>query len=61
MSALISNGLLQDTLERTVAEQVVVVPSKACEGLTAMIGKRKEEIGVLKDELFTLEGELRRS
>lgn len=51
----------QDTLERTVAQQVVLVPSRASEDLILMAARRKEEIGMLKDELYVLENELRRT
>ena len=50
---------LQEILEQTVARQVVLVPIKACEGLCRIVERRKEEIGVLKDELYALHEELR--
>lgn len=53
---LIVDGV-QVTLQRVISQQVVLVPTKACEGLNQLADKRKEEVAALKEELSALQEE----
>lgn len=39
-------------------KQVLVVPVTACEGVEALVKKRKDEVGALEDEVEKLEDAL---
>ncbi|KAH8108002.1 hypothetical protein BXZ70DRAFT_1003420 [Cristinia sonorae] len=54
----VGEGLERDlraTLNQVVADQVLVVPTTACENLRDMIKKREDEVAQLKDEITILE------
>lgn len=42
-------------------KQVLVVPVTACEGVQALVQKRKEEVDTLQDEVDRLEDALKES
>ena len=50
---------LKDVLKEVVAQQVVVLPREASEGLNRLAEKRKDEIDALKEEIAGLQEELK--
>ncbi|CAK5277398.1 unnamed protein product [Mycena citricolor] len=52
---------LKETLQKTLHEQVLVVPRTACQDLTIRIGKRERELELLQGELNDLKQQLERS
>lgn len=50
---------MQVELDKTMKKQVLVVPVTACEGVEALVKRRKVEVETLEDEVEKLEDALK--